>query len=164
GEYLKNQDFKRVYDHGMEIATKLGMQPNADTFNPVIVDFYEQVGYLPDAIINYLMLLGWSLDEKTEDFTRAEMIANFSLERVVKAPASFDCKKLWAFEDRYFQRWDLKKKVAAMIGFLQTAKILPTPVECEMGPKLTKIVVACGDRLKVTGDILGYADFFFAAD
>ena len=48
----------------------------------MIVDFYEQVGYLPDAIINYLVLLGWSLDDKTEFFTREEMIANFSLERV----------------------------------------------------------------------------------
>ena len=36
----------------------------------MIVDFYEQVGYLPDAIVNYLLLLGWSLDDKTEFFTR----------------------------------------------------------------------------------------------
>ena len=36
----------------------------------MIVDFYEQVGYLPDAIINYLVLLGWSFDERTEFFTR----------------------------------------------------------------------------------------------
>ena len=40
---------------------------------------------LPDAILNYLLLLGWSLDDKTEDFTREEMIRLFSLERVVKA-------------------------------------------------------------------------------
>ena len=37
----------------------------------MIVDFYEQVGYLPDAIINYLVLLGWSLDDKTEFMSRA---------------------------------------------------------------------------------------------
>ena len=41
------------------------MPTTPETFNPVIVDFYEQVGYLPDAIINYLLLLGWSLDDKT---------------------------------------------------------------------------------------------------
>jgi glutamyl-tRNA synthetase len=41
----------------------------------VTVDFYEQVGYLPEAIVNYLLLLGWSLDDKTEYFTREEMIA-----------------------------------------------------------------------------------------
>ena len=36
----------------------------------MIVDFYQQVGYLPDAIVNYLLLLGWSLDDKTEFFSR----------------------------------------------------------------------------------------------
>ncbi len=44
-------------------------RPAAETFNPVIVDFYEQVGYLPHAVLNYLLLLGWSLDETTEFFT-----------------------------------------------------------------------------------------------
>ena len=43
----------------------------------MVVDFYEQVGYLPDAIINYLALLGWSLDDKTEDFVAAELIEQF---------------------------------------------------------------------------------------
>ena len=69
----------------------------------MIVDFYEQVGYLPDAVLNYLVLLGWSLDDKTEFFTRQEMIDLFSLERVNKAPASFDAKKLFAFQERYMQ-------------------------------------------------------------
>ena len=54
-----------------------GCTVSAETFNPVIVDFYEQVGYLPDAILNYLLLLGWSLDDKTEEFTREEMIGTF---------------------------------------------------------------------------------------
>ena len=76
----------------------------AETFNPVIVDFYEQVGYLPDALLNYLLLLGWSLDDKTEEFTREEMLQHFSLERVNKAPASFDPEKLMAFEARAMQR------------------------------------------------------------
>src|SRR6202007_2293537 len=54
-KYLKNRDFAQVMEHGQEIARALGLHTTADTFNPVIVDFYEQVGYLPDAIINYLV-------------------------------------------------------------------------------------------------------------
>ena len=77
----------------------------------MIVDFYEQVGYLPDAILNYLVLLGWSLDDKTEFFTRQEMIELFSLERVNKAPASFDAKKLFAFQERYMQALPVAEKV-----------------------------------------------------
>ena len=131
-----------------------------ETFNPVIVDFYEEVGYLPDAIINYLMLLGWSFDDKTEFFTREQMIENFSLERVNNAPASFDCKKLWAFEDHYMQQVPLKQKVAKTLPYLQRAGLVSDPPPCDVGPKLSQIVTAAGDRLKVFGDILDYADFF----
>ena len=182
--YLRNAEFKRLYDHGVEIAKRLGREfpvvpkpdpkappvegpkeePPENTFNPVIVDFYREVGYLPDAIINYLMLLGWSLDDKTEDFSREEMIEHFSLERVSKAPASFDPKKLWSFQDRYMQKLPVKQKVAKMLPFLQQAGLVADPAPCEVGPKLTQIVEASGDRLKVAGDILNYADFFFKAD
>jgi glutamyl-tRNA synthetase len=163
-QYLKNPEFKRLYDHGAEIAARIGHVAAEDTFNPVIVDFYREVGYLPDAIINYLMLLGWSLDDKTEDLTRDEMIRHFTLQRVTKSPASFDPKKLWAFEDRTMQRLPLKQKVAKMLPFLQKAGLVSDPTPCEVGPKLTRIVEASGDRIKTAGDILGYADFFFVAD
>jgi glutamyl-tRNA synthetase len=92
------------------------------------------------------------------------MIKHFTLERVTKAPASFDCKKLWAFEDRYFQRLPVKQKVAKMLPFLQKAGLLSDPAPCEVGPKLARIVEASGDRLKTAGDILAYADFFFVPD
>src|SRR5262245_62905335 len=98
--------------HGEAIARRIGLVTAADTCNPVIVDFYEQIGFLPDAILNYLLLLGWSLDDKTEEFSREEMIKLFSLERVNKAPASFDPQKLFAFQDRAMQKLPLKQKVA----------------------------------------------------
>ncbi len=160
-KYLKNRDFALVNEHGMAIAQQLGLATSADTFNPVIVDFYEQVGYLPQAIINYLVLLGWSLDDKTEFMDLAMLVENFSLERVTKAPASFDPKKLWAFQDHYMQALPIKQRVATMLGYLQRAGLVPKPTPCEVGPKLTRIIEAAGDRLKVFGDILAYADFFF---
>ncbi|MBL9094162.1 MAG: glutamate--tRNA ligase [Planctomycetaceae bacterium] len=163
-QYLKNPDFKTLYDHGHAIAQAMGLTTGADTFNPVIVDFYEQVGYLPDAIINYLVLLGWSLDDKTEMLTREEMIANFSLERVTKAPASFDPKKLWAFQDRYMQQVPTKQKVPKVIPYLQKAGILTDPVPCDAGPALAKIIDAAGNRIKTFGDILNYTEFFTAAE
>jgi len=69
-KYLKHRDFCRMAEHGQRIAHRLGLAATAATFNPVLVDFYEVIGYLPDALCNYLLLLGWSLDDKTEDFTR----------------------------------------------------------------------------------------------
>jgi glutamyl-tRNA synthetase len=164
GQYLKNPDFKRVYDHGQVIATALGLKTSADTFNPVIVDFYERVGYLPDAVVNYLLLLGWALDDKTEFFTRQDMIKHFSLERVNKAPASFDPKKLFAFQDRYMQLVPVDRKEAMTLPYLQQAGLVVTPPNADVGPKLRQILQAAGDRIKVAGDVLDYADFFLADD
>jgi glutamyl-tRNA synthetase len=163
-KYLKNRDFALVNEHGLATAKALGLTTSADTFNPVIVDFYEQVGYLPDAIINYLMLLGWSLDDKTEFFSRQQMIDNFSLERVTKSPASFDPKKMWAFQDHYMQQLSVDDKVERMLPFLVRAGLIESPDDQRARELLAKIVAAAGDRLKVAGDILAYADFFFLAD
>jgi glutamyl-tRNA synthetase len=163
-KYLKNRDFAQVNEHGRKIAAAMGLEVAAETFNPVIVDFYEQVGYLPDAIINYLLLLGWSLDDKTEMFTREEMIEQFSLERVNKAPASFDPKKLSSFQERYMQQWPIKQKVAKALPYLQRAGVVVSPPPCTTGPELQSLITAIGDRLKVFGDILDYTDFYVADD
>jgi glutamyl-tRNA synthetase len=159
-KYMNNREFKKLYEHGLNIASKLGVEEDPESFNPVLIDFYSTVGYLPDAILNYLLLLGWSLDDKTEEFTRQEMIEGFSLDRVVKSPASFDPLKLMAFEDRKMQALPVKQKVAKVLPFLQAAGLVSEPSECEMGPYLTKIVTAAGDRIKVAGDILEFDDFF----
>jgi glutamyl-tRNA synthetase len=159
-KYLKNKDFARLMEHGQSIARRMGMAVSAETFNPVIVDFYEQVGYLPDALINYLLLLGWSLDDKTEEFTPEEMLRHFSLERVNKAPASFDPEKLMAFQSRAMQKLPMKQRVARVVPFLQRAKLVSAPPPCETAPYVTRILEAAGDRLKVAGDILDFDDFF----
>src|SRR5206468_7622503 len=119
--YLKNPDFKKIYEHGVAVAAKTGHQASAETFNPVIVDFYREVGYLPHALLNYLVLLGWALDDKTEFFTLEEMIQHFSLQRVNKAPASFDPVKLLAFQDRYMQQEPAARKAEMGLAYLQKA-------------------------------------------
>jgi glutamyl-tRNA synthetase len=159
-QYLKNPDFKKVYEHGAAIAVKIGHQASAETFNPVIVDFYREVGYLPHALLNYLVLLGWALDDKTEFFTLEEMIRNFSLERVNKAPASFDPAKLLAFQEHYMVQEPVARKAAMALSYLQKAKI----ADASALPVVTAIVTAAKDRIKVAGDILDYADFFTPDD
>ena len=163
-KYLKNQDFAKLNAHGQRIADRIGLETSAETFNPVVVDFYREVGYLSEALLNYLLLLGWSLDDKTESFTREEMISHFSLERVNKAPASFDPLKLLAFQDRTMQALPIKQKTARVLPFLQKAGLISEPPPCEVGETLTRIVEAAGDRIKVVGDVLDYSDFFVADD
>jgi glutamyl-tRNA synthetase len=162
--YLKNPDFGKVHQHGTAIAAAMGLATTAETFNPVTVDFYEQVGYLPEAIVNYLLLLGWSLDDKTEYFTRDEMIANFSLERVNLAPASFDPAKLVAFQLHYMQGLTLAEKVKRTLPFLERAGLVRPPVNAELEAHVARIVETLGDRIKVFGDILLQGSFFFGEE
>lgn len=163
-QYLKNPDFKKVYEHGQAIASRLGLTTSADTFNPVIVDFYAQVGYLPDAILNYLVLLGWSLDDKTEDFTRQQMIDLFSLERVNKGPSSFDAKKLAAFEERHMQGLPVAERVKLALPFLTRTKLVREPVDDASRQYVERIVAEAGPRLTVAGDILSFDAMVVADD
>jgi glutamyl-tRNA synthetase len=163
-QYLKNADFRKLFEHGERIAQRIGHAVSPETFNPVIVDFYREVGYLPDALVNYLLLLGWSLDDRSEQFTRDEMIRDFSLERVNRAPASFDPQKLAAFQDRYMRMVPVEEKVAMALPYLQQAGLVPDPLPDGLHGRLSAIVEAAGDRIKVAGDIFEFADFFAPDD
>ncbi|MFO0804253.1 MAG: glutamate--tRNA ligase [Gemmataceae bacterium] len=153
-QYLKNKDFQRVYDHAKGIADKIGLKTEPEAFNPVLVEFYEKVGYLSAAVLNYLVLLGWSLDDSREDFTLQQMSELFSLERVNKGPASLDVKKLFSVQERYMNAVPLAEKVEMVRPFLKRAGVDPDP------GVVRAIVEAAGPRIKVAGDILDYVDFF----
>jgi glutamyl/glutaminyl-tRNA synthetase len=161
---LENPGYLASYEYGEKILKRYSEPRPAETFNPVIVDFYREVGYLPDAIINYLVLLGWSLDDKTEFFTRQQMIELFSLERVNKGASSFDPKKLFAFQDRYMQQLPVADKTARCLPFLEKAKFVTSPPSPPEKARVEQIVQAAGDRIKVAGDVLDYAFFFIADD
>lgn len=163
-KYLKNKDFAERVEHGRRIAARLGLPTDLESFNPVVIDFYRQVGYLPEAIVNYLALLGWSLDDKTEMFTREELIQHFSLEGVHKAPASFDPQKLWAFQDRYMRAMPVEKKVEFVLPYLQKVGWVSQSPSEEVRQKIVQILLAAGDRIKTAGDILDYGYFFVADD
>ena len=162
--YLRSSRFAAVHQHGMAIAAAMGLHPAAEAFNPVVVGFYEQVGYLPAAIVNYLVLLGWSLDDRTEFFDRAQLIEHFSLERVSLAAASFDPTKLLAFQARYMREVPLDEKVERMVPYLERAGLVSSPLSRQETDRIRRIVEVLGDRLKVFGDILLQAASFFGLD
>lgn len=159
-KYFKNRDFKKLFDQGAEIAERTGVEIDPASFNPVLVEFYEKTGFLPDAINNYLLLLGWSLDDRTENFSREEMLKSFSLERVNKSAASFDPQKLMSFQSRYMHAFPLKQKVAMCLPYLQSSGLVSDPPNCDVGGFLTDIVAAADDRIEMAGDILKFDDFF----
>ena len=163
-KYLQHHEFKRLHEQGAAIATALGLDVRPETFSPVVVDFYRQVGYDPEALVNYLLLLGWSLDDHTETFTRDEMVRSFTLERVNRAEASFDPQKLLAFQERRMQALGVDQRVDRVLPFLAQAGLVSTPI-CDTARARTRsVVAAAGDRLKVAGDILAYPEFFLDDD
>ena len=155
-DYLKHPEFRKLYEHGDRISKALGIETAAETFNPVIVDFYERVGYIPEAILNYIVLLGWSLDDKSEFFSVPEMIEAFSLERINKAPASFDARKLLAFQEHYMNLKPLEEKEGMMRPYLVQAGL--------QQERLKDVIQAAADRIKVSGDIFEYAAFFVSSE
>ncbi len=86
---------------------------------------YETNGYLPEALMNYLVLLGWSLDGHREFFSRDDLLEVFSLERVNPSPAKFDFEKLRWFNQHYINHIltveDLTERV---MPFLERAGLL----------------------------------------
>jgi len=163
-KYLKHPEFAKLNEHGRAIAAAIGLTTSDETFNPVIVDFYEQIGFLPQALVNYMLLVGWALDDKTEFFTRDEMIEQFSLERVNKAAASFDPAKLAMFQEHYMAALPLDDKVERVMPYLEKAGVV-SPIEIAAAvPRVREIVAAAGDRIKIAGDILDYRDFFIPDD
>jgi glutamyl-tRNA synthetase len=163
-KYLKHHEFKKIHDHGAAIAEALGLPVTPETFSPVVVDFYRDVGYEPDALVNYLLLLGWSLDDRTETFTRDQMVEQFSLERVNRSPASFDPQKLLAFQERRMQALSVDERLARALPFLERAGAVESPPTAAQRARARQVVEAAGDRIKVSGDVLAYPEFFQADD
>ncbi len=163
-KYLKNPEFAELYEHGRRIAERLGHAVAAETFNPVIVDFYRESGFLADALLNYLLLLGWSLDGTTEILSREQSIAHFDLERVNRSAASFDPRKLMSFQERYLQALTVTERTELALPFLERAGWVAAPPSATEKKLAHGIVEAAGDRIKVAGDILDYQEFFLADD
>jgi glutamyl-tRNA synthetase len=78
-------------------------QPLSKRHGSVAVEWFREEGYLPEALVNYLALLGWSYDAQTTFFTREELIGRFDLSRVSHNPAAFDRDKLLWMNGHYIR-------------------------------------------------------------
>jgi nondiscriminating glutamyl-tRNA synthetase len=134
--------------------------------NLAMVAYYRELGYLPEAVINYLGRLGWSLDDHTEFLRLKDFIAAFDFEtgtgRINKAPAEFDPKKLFWLQGEYMNLLSVEEKVKGSLPFLQRAKILPENPTPKQMATLDAIVKASAERLKLFSTILEYAAPIFA--
>ena len=79
---------------------------------------YREMGYVPEAMVNFLALLGWAYDGRTELFTLAELERLFSLDRVSRNPAVFNLEKLQWLNGQHLKRLPEEERVARVTAFL----------------------------------------------
>ena len=127
----------------------------------VLLNQYIERGYMPQAMMNYLSRLGWSLDGSQEIFSRDELIEKFSLDRVNSAPASHDPDKLFWIQGEWMKTLSIDARIDGCLPFLAREGLLPDPVTPEFRARVGQVVEALGDRLKTFSDIIKMGHYFF---
>lgn len=125
---------------------------------PVFVRTFEEMGYLPEAMVNYLALLGWSYDDKTEFMTRDELIERFTLERVNASPAAWNYDKLDHFNGHYIRQLSVDDLTDRLLPFLEAAGIRASR------DKLRAVTPLIQERLTTLSEAAGKVDFFFVEE
>ncbi len=121
---------------------------------------YRDQGFLPDAMFNFLGLLGWSLDDKTEIISRSQFIEHFTLDRVVKNPAIFNVDKLTWMNGMYIREMpeaELAETFAARLEADLPPRIA-RPLDRGIIARVTPLI---RERVKLLSEVAGYCDFFF---
>jgi glutamyl-tRNA synthetase len=120
--------------------------------NPVSLDYYQDAGILPETLLNYLGLMGWSIGGDREKFTLAEMIDGFSFDRVSLGGPVFDLEKLNWLNGLYIRELSDDDLVDRVLAWrLQKAKLVP----------MAKLV---RERIRRLDEFVPATDFFFSGD
>jgi len=122
------------------------------------VTAYRDMGYLPEAVLNYLVRLGWSYGDQ-EFFYTAELIEKFSLENIGKSAGIFDQEKLQALNADHIQAMAPEKLYPHLQPFLVKAGYDPGP-----GEYIEKIITTLNQRSKTLEEMAAAAGFYFADD
>ena len=124
-----------------------------------ITEFYQR-GYLPEAMVNFLALMGWSLDDKTEIMSREEIIANFSLERVSRTAAVFNHDKLDWMNGVYIRSLSPEDLVQRALPFLE--KGLPAEVKRPLDTDYVReMMPLIQERARTLAETPELAEFLF---
>lgn len=124
---------------------------------------YRDEGFLPEAMLNFLALLGWSLDDKTTQMTRDELIAGFSLDRVSASPAMFDREKLEWLNGVYIREMAPEAFVEAARPYLDDG--LPLEISRPLDDELARqAAMLTQDRARLLSEMPELCEFFFTED
>jgi glutamyl-tRNA synthetase len=117
---------------------------------------YKDMGYLPEALVNYLVRLGWSHGDQ-EIFTRAELIEKFSLENVGKAAGVYNTEKLEWVNFQYLRAMPVAELAQAAKPFIAAKKYALPDDDC-----LARMVATLQERAKTLVELVDLADFYLS--
>lgn len=117
--------------------------------NPTSINYYKDIGVLPQALLNYLGRMGWSMPNEQELFSLDEMIANFDIRRVSLGGPIFDIEKLYWLNGEYLRQ-------------MEAVQLKNTLLEWAFDDnKLTAIAKAIQPRINTLSDAVNWAGFYF---
>jgi glutamyl-tRNA synthetase len=119
---------------------------------------YQTLGYLPQAVVNYLVRLGWSYGDQ-EEFTREELIERFSLEAAGKSAAAINPGKLDWLNAQYIKKIDLEELVQRVRPFIETKGY--SNIDSDL---LRKAVLSLRERVKTLVEMAVVSEFYFCEE
>ncbi|WP_017815341.1 glutamate--tRNA ligase [Paenibacillus shenyangensis] len=125
------------------------------------IEQYDQLGYLPEALFNFIVLLGWSPEGEEEIFSREELIKIFDAKRLSKSPAVFDTHKLAHLNNMYIKKADTDRIAAMAIPHLQKAGRLPAELSEEQQQWAHDLVALYQEQMVSASDIVELSEMFF---
>lgn len=126
---------------------------------------YQAKGYLPEAVVNFIALMGWSPAGEQEFLTLEEMIQAFSLDRVSKSPAVFDVNKLNYISSHYIKNAAPERLARMALPYLQEIGILPQgEISDQQQAWLTHYVQAIVNHLSYMAQVKDFAQYFYGSE
>ncbi len=132
--------------------------------NESIIQFieqYDQLGYLPEALFNFISLLGWSPEGEEEVFSQEQLISIFDEHRLSKSPAVFDTNKLAHLNNTYIKNADPDRIADLAIPHLQKASRLPSELTAEQEEWARALVALYQEQMTAAADIVDLSEVFF---
>jgi glutamyl-tRNA synthetase len=120
--------------------------------NPVSLNHYRRAGYLPEAMVNFLALMSFSMPEGREEFTLPEFVESFELSRIALGGPVFDLEKLTWLNGRYLRRLGTGETIERLRGHLLSDAYL------------AQVIPLCRERVDTLEGFYDYASFFFVGE
>ncbi|PGT81282.1 glutamate--tRNA ligase [Bacillus sp. AFS040349] len=125
------------------------------------IEQYEELGYLPEALFNFISLLGWSPVGEEEVFTKNQLIEIFDANRLSKSPAVFDTHKLAWMNNQYIKQLDLEKLIPLCLPHLIKAGKVSENMNEEEQERTHQLIALYQEQLNYGAEIVDLTELFF---